>query len=92
MIANYGYQDGSGTYYIRIDTDACRHCNQPCVTACPRGVFERVVDDYDDTVVQVTEAHRRTLADECAACKPAGGYAHLSCIDACASYAIQHSW
>jgi hypothetical protein len=23
MIANYGYKDGSGEYYISIDTDKC---------------------------------------------------------------------
>lgn len=94
MIANYGYQDGSGTYYISIDTDACMHCDKPCIAVCPRNVFECVVDDYDDTVVQVAEAHRRTLVSDCVACKPAGGYAHvyLPCVDACPSYALRHSW
>ncbi|MBP9713545.1 MAG: hypothetical protein KBD60_07625 [Sterolibacterium sp.] len=92
MIANYGYQDGSGIYYIRIDTDACVRCAHACVVACTQGVFERVVDDYDDAVVQVADARRRTLASDCAACKPAGGYVNLPCVDVCEAYALQHSW
>lgn len=93
MIANYGYQDGSGTYYISIDTDGCVACAaRACLTACPQGVFETVVDDYDDEVVQVAEAHRRRLASDCAACKPAAGHARLPCTDACAPGALKHSW
>lgn len=92
MIANYGYQDGSGTYYISIDTDACMHCDKPCVAACPNSVFEPVVDDYDDAVVQVAQRHRHTLASDCALCKPSGGYVHLPCVDSCTSYALRHSW
>lgn len=26
MIANYGYEDASGNYYIRINTDICEDC------------------------------------------------------------------
>jgi sterol 3beta-glucosyltransferase len=40
MIANYGYEDGSGFYYITIDGDLCARCaNHPCVTACPQNVY-----------------------------------------------------
>ena len=94
MIANYGYQDGSGTYYISIDTDRCMACvaERACLTACPQGLFESMVDDYDDEVVWVKEEHRRTLASDCAACKPVAGYASLPCSAACTPGALKHSW
>ena len=39
MLANYGYKDGSGEYFITIDTDKCNGCNA-CVEACPNNVLE----------------------------------------------------
>jgi ferredoxin len=93
MIANYGYQDGSGLYYIRIDTDACVSCAaRGCLAACPQRLFEQVVDDYDEEVVQVVEQRRRQLASDCAACKPVAGYVRLPCVEACPMSALQHSW
>lgn len=93
MIANYGYQDGSGAYYIRIDTDCCIDCvSRPCLAVCPQRLFEVVVDDYDDEVIQVAEAHRRTLAADCAVCKPAAGAVRLPCVAACPSGALKHDW
>ncbi len=31
--ANYGYKDGSGEYFITIDTDLCNSCGK-CAEAC----------------------------------------------------------
>ena len=55
MIANYGYKDGSGEYYISIDTDKCIDCSaaRACLTACPKQMFEPMTDDYDDDVVAI---------------------------------------
>ncbi len=40
MIANYGYEDGSGFYYITIDGDICAPCSEHgCVTRLPAGVY-----------------------------------------------------
>jgi Fe-S-cluster-containing dehydrogenase component len=33
LIANYGYQDASGNYFISIDTAKCDGCGE-CVRAC----------------------------------------------------------
>ncbi|HHY51086.1 MAG TPA: 4Fe-4S dicluster domain-containing protein [Alphaproteobacteria bacterium] len=94
MIANYGYKDGSGEYFISIDTDKCIDCaaGRACLAACPVGMFETMVDDYDDEVVQVKAQFRRSLPYDCAGCKPAGGWTSLRCVSACAPGAIAHSW
>ena len=94
MIANYGYKDGAGEFYISIDTDKCLACDadRACLTACPKGMFEIITDDYDDEVAAVKQQFRRSLAYDCTACKPSGGYASLPCSSACTPGAIKHSW
>ncbi len=103
MIAQYGYRDGSGTYYISIDTDKCDGCDgldsPKCVEVCPAGVFEVVDEDPHDPlreepVAIVKEDHRNKLRFSCAQCKPAGGYEieKLPCVAACPKKAIWHSW
>ena len=94
MIANYGYKDGSGEYYISIDTDKCISCaaGRACLTGCPKGMFETMTDDYDDEVVQIKANFRRSLAYDCAGCKPSGGHTALPCTTACTPGAIKHSW
>lgn len=94
MIANYGYKDGSGDYYISIDTDKCIDCGagRACLTACPKQMFEIMTDDYDDEVACVKAANRRSLAYDCAGCKPSGNRPALPCASACTPGAIAHSW
>lgn len=91
MLAHYGYKDGSGEYFIVIDTDKCNGCGD-CVKVCPSGVFEIIIDDYDEKVAAVIEEHRKKLKYSCAVCKPTSGYATLACIKACEPNAIKHSW
>ena len=90
-IANYGYTDGSGDYYLIVDTDKCDGCGE-CVEACPQDVLEVITDDYDDLVVVVKEEHRKNLKYVCAPCKPMSGPRDLKCQTACPSDAITHSW
>ncbi len=94
MIANYGYKDGSGDYYISIDTDKCIRCevNHACLAACPKGMFEIMTDDYDDEVVWIKPQFRKTLKYDCVECKPSAGYVSLPCSTACTPGAIKHSW
>ena len=40
MLANYGYKNGSGDYFITIDTDKCNGCGD-CVDACPVHAIKR---------------------------------------------------
>jgi len=94
MIANYGYKDGAGEFYISIDTDKCTACTveRACLSGCPKEMFEIITDDYDDEVAAVKPAFRRSLAFDCAVCKPSSGYTSLPCTSACAPGAIKHSW
>lgn len=93
MIANYGYSDGSGEYYITIDTDRCIECDgRWCVDACPQSLFMIEADDYDDKVATIVLTAQKRLKETCADCKPSGGYECLPCTTACLPAAIKHSW
>ncbi len=93
MIANYGYRDGSGEYYITIDTDRCIGCEgRWCVAACPQGLFAIEMDDYDDEVAMIVVPGRKLLKEKCSECKPAGERTFLPCTSACLPGALSHSW
>ena len=91
MIVHYGYKDGSGEYFISIDTDRCNGCGR-CVEVCPQHVLEMrtmMVDLEDVLVAAVTEAHRRKIKYSCAPCKPEK---KPPCVVACQQDAIVHTW
>jgi len=93
MKANYGYMDGSGEYYITIDTDKCIDCSHhACVAGCPKEMFHIITDDYDDEVAAIKEDFRKKLKYDCADCKPVGERPPLPCQVACNYDAIEHSW
>ena len=95
MLANYGYKDGSGEFFITIDTDKCNGCGD-CVKACPAKAFETRTDESDPfreiPVAAINDAQRNKLKYACAACKPVSGRKELPCIVACLPKAIIHSW
>jgi len=94
MLANYGYKDGSGDYFITIDTDKCNGCDK-CVEVCPSNVMAVGEDENDplseQKVAFVTEAERKKIKYTCAPCKPSKD-AIPPCINACKPNAITHSW
>jgi ferredoxin len=97
MIAHYGYQDGSGDFFIAVDTDRCDGC-AACVAPCPSQVLAVVDQDPNDPlrecpVALVVDAKRNKLKDACAPCKPVGlDQPRLPCVQACPHKAIAHSW
>jgi ferredoxin len=97
MLANYGYKDGSGEFFITIDTDKCDGCGE-CVQVCPAGVLIMVEDEFDldaeHDVAAVAPEHSKKIKYSCAPCKPSAGYsiAELPCVRACPPRAIDHSW
>ncbi len=94
MKAYYGYKDGSGDYFIIIDTDKCNGCGD-CIKACPNSVLELVLNEYDiedATMAAVKEEHRKKIKYSCAPCKPVCGERKIPCILVCKSNAITHSW
>jgi ferredoxin len=108
MLANYGYKDGSGDYFITIDTDKCNGCGK-CEEACPQGVFEMGEDDADpfreEPVAKIGEEQRKKIRYTCAPCKKyltslsgvkteesVKEMEKLPCVAACEPGAITHSW
>ena len=97
-IANYGYKDGSGEFFIAIDTSLCNGCGE-CVSVCPAGVLAIVEDQLDplgdEVVAAVTEEHRKKIKYSCMPCKPTTSEIEeqkLLCVEACSQNAISHSW
>lgn len=91
MIVHYGYKDGSGEYFISIDTDKCNGCGK-CVEVCPQGVLETrtVMVDLEDVIVAaVTEEQRKKIKYSCAPCKPEK---MPPCVEICEQKAITHTW
>ena len=92
IITHYGYSDGSGEYYITIDTDKCSGCGK-CVKQCSQSALQieaMLIDLEDKTVASVVEEHRKKIKYTCAACKPETNSA--PCILACNTKAITCTW
>ncbi len=96
MLASYGYSDGSGNFFITIDTDKCNGCGD-CVSACPAEVFAVVAEDPNDpmndqplAVVRLDK--RKKVKYECGPCKPPTDPPPLPCVQSCKAHAVSHSW
>lgn len=96
MLANYGYKDASGDFFITIDTEKCNGCGD-CIEACPSSVFAVVNEDpnepmRDGPVAIVAGDKKKKLKYECNPCKNAADSPLLPCVEACKAGAIMHSW
>jgi ferredoxin len=93
MIINYGYEDGSGAYFITVDSEKCNGCEK-CVAACPNAVLQMIPDEFDPLedrmVVSVIERQRNRLKYSCASCKSVDAIGELPCIQACGREALKH--
>lgn len=95
MLANYGYQDASGDFFITVDTDKCNGCGD-CVPACPAHILEVMDEDpndptRDEPVAVVVSEKNKKLKYDCNPCKPEPR-PPLPCVEACRAGAISHSW
>ena len=89
--AHYGYADGSGDYYITIDTDKCDGCGA-CVHVCPKEVFEIIVDDYDESKAAVKHELVTKIGYVCPGYNRRCINEEANCHKACLAGAIEHSW
>jgi Fe-S-cluster-containing hydrogenase component 2 len=92
VITYYGYQDGSGEYYIVIDAEKCNGCGD-CIEKCPQGALKMetmFIDLEDKLVAAVTEEHRKKIRYTCSPCKPESSV--VPCVKACDQKAIQCIW
>ncbi len=94
MIAFYGFKDGSGDWFLSVDTDKCNGCGK-CAEVCSAQVLEIADDEYDPfsdvQVVKVKEDERKKIRYTCAPCGPGYGEIEPPCLAACLSKAISHS-
>ena len=91
MIAHYGYADGSGEYYIIIDTDKCDGCEE-CVRVCPQGVLEVALDDYDKAVARVKDEVTKSIHFVCWGYNRRCANEESNCHAVCSKDAISHTW
>lgn len=89
--ANYGYTDGSGDYFITIDTDKCNGCNN-CVQGCPENVFEIIEDDYDESVAAIKQDIITKIGYICPGYYKKCINEKVNCHVVCLEEAIDHSW
>jgi Fe-S-cluster-containing hydrogenase component 2 len=92
VITYYGYSDGSGEYYIVVDSDKCSGCGK-CLEKCPQKALQletEFIDLEDKIVAAIKEEHRKKIKYTCAACKPETNQA--PCVLACESEAVKCSW
>jgi Fe-S-cluster-containing hydrogenase component 2 len=92
LITYYGYSDGSGEYYIVIDSGKCSGCGK-CVQECPQKALKleiEFIDLEDKTVAEVTEEHRKKIKYTCASCKPESD--RTPCVLVCEPKAVKCVW
>jgi Fe-S-cluster-containing hydrogenase component 2 len=92
LITHYGYIDGSGEYYIVIDSDRCSGCGK-CIQKCPEKALKletEFIDLEDKIVAAVAEEHRKKIKYTCAACNPESG--STPCVLACEAKAVKCVW
>ena len=87
----YGYSDGTGSYFITIDTGKCNGCGK-CVSACPSGILEMAPDENGQLKAIVKEEARKKLALLCPGNEACRRNIELNCQGACPQNAISHTW
>jgi Fe-S-cluster-containing hydrogenase component 2 len=92
IIVYHGYSDGSGEYYIAMDSSKCVGCGR-CVEKCPQSALEIVtqfIDLEDKLVGAVKEEKRKKIKYLCSDCKPENK--KTPCVEICDNKAISIIW
>ncbi len=91
MKAQYGYSDGTGDYFITVDTGRCDGCGE-CVKACPAGLFTLVKDNYRQLKAGIKEDSRKKLHIVCPGFKACATANAVNCHSVCQKDALSHTW
>jgi ferredoxin len=90
----YGFKDGSGEWFLIIDSEKCNGCGK-CVAACPSNILLVGENEFDplgeEIVAAVREEERKKVRYKCAPCKPGYGEISPPCIGVCEPGAISHT-
>jgi Fe-S-cluster-containing hydrogenase component 2 len=92
LITHFGYCDGSGEFYVIVDSDRCSGCGK-CVVVCPEKALQletEFIDLEDKTVVAISEEHRKKIKYTCGGCKPETN--QTPCVLSCDAKAIRCVW
>ncbi len=94
MITNYGFKDGSGEWYVVIETEKCDGCGK-CADVCPGKILEVGPDEFDifreTPVISVKVEERKKIRYSCAPCRPGYGMGPPPCVASCEAGAVSHS-
>ena len=91
MKIHYGYSDGTGNYFITIDTNSCDGCAE-CMSACPENIFIMAKDNSGQPKAVVKEETRKKLALLCPGFHSCSNINEVNCHGICQKGAISHSW
>jgi len=91
MKVHYGYTDGTGDYFVTIDSDRCDGCGD-CVTACPAGILILTRDDGHQPRAELKEEMRNGLSLICPGFHSCSLNNKENCHSVCTMGAISHSW
>jgi Fe-S-cluster-containing hydrogenase component 2 len=94
MQGYYGFKDGSGEWFLIVDTEKCNGCRK-CVEVCPMHILDVSEDEFDpfrdEPVVKVKNDERNKIRYSCAPCKPGFGEKSTPCMAVCEPGAISFS-
>ncbi len=94
MIANYGFKDGSGDWFVTMDEDKCNGCGK-CLEVCPAKILKVGPNEIDlfreESVAFVKPEERNKTKYSCAPCRPGYGAEAAPCVGVCKPKAIAHS-
>ena len=91
MTVHYGYTDGTGDYFITIDSGRCDGCGD-CVEACPAGVLVLAREDGNQPRAKLREDARKRIALLCPGFDSCSSRNEANCHSVCLKDAIAHTW